>query len=356
MTRVYVRKTQRGSTYSKEDLQHAVNEIKRGTVTIHRAHRLYHIPKTTLFYHLKGTRGEKSETQGRAPVIPKDDETRLANGLRIMEKWGFGVTRKELLLIVANYVQENKLKTPFKHNIPGDEWFRNFKIRHKLSIKKPQSVEYARKKMTDPFIINDYFDILDKTLTDVGLREKPQQIWNLDESSFSHDPYKTKIVGAKGKPSSRTVSGPGRENTTVLSAVSASGLKAPPLIVYKGKNIWDAWVPDEQNSFEGMAFAASKKGWMTAEIFLNYFQKTLLPAFEPERPILIIYDGHSTHITIPLIELATANEIKILKLPPHTSHLLQPLDLSVFRSLKGTWDEKLIAWQKRNIGIKIPLK
>lgn len=335
MARIYVRKTNRGSNYSKADLQNAVNEIRRGALSIHRAHTMYNIPKTTLFYHLKGIRGKKSETQGRAPIIPKEDETRLANALRSMEKWGFGISRKELFLLIAHYVEANKLKTPFKNNIPGDEWFRNFKTRHNLSIKKPQSVEYARKKMTDPFIINEYFDILDNCLTDLLLRDKPNRIWNLDESSFSHDPYKTKIVGARGKPCSRTVSGPGRENTTVLSAVSASGLKAPPLIVYKGKNIWDAWVPDEEHSFPGMAFAASKKGWMESDIFLNYFQKTLLPALGQERPILIIYDGHSTHITIALIELAMENNITILKLPPHISHLLQPLDLSVFRSLKG---------------------
>lgn len=245
MPRVYVRKTNRGGAYSKEDINLAVAEIKRGALTIHRAHRLYHIPKTTLFYHLKGTRGKKSETQGRSTVIPKEDEIKLANALRTLEKWGFGITRKELLMVVASYVEQNNIKTPFKNNIPGDDWFRNFKIRHHLSIKKPQSVEYARKKMTDPFIINAYFDILNQTLTDLSLHNKPEQIWNLDESSFSHDPYKTKIVGARGKACSRTVSGPGRENTTVLAAVSASGLKAPPLIVYKGKNIWDAWVPNE---------------------------------------------------------------------------------------------------------------
>lgn len=354
MVRNYKRKTERASQYSQNDLQTAVAEIKRGVMTIYRAHKLYKIPKTTLFYHVTGTRGLKSKTQGRAPAIPVEDEKRLAEGLKTMERWGFGLSRNELLNTVADFVAKNKIKTPFKNNIPGNEWFFNFKKRHHLSIKKPQAVEYSRKKMTDPFVINEYFNLLNETLRNLDLFNRPELIWNLDETSLSHDPHKTKVVGARGKPSSRTTSGPGRENTTVLSAVSASGIKAPPLIIFKGKNVWDSWLSVDQHSFPGTAYAASPNGWMEANIFLKYFEKTLLPALGPIRPALVIYDGHSTHVNISLIELARANDVTILKLPPHTSHLLQPLDLSVFKSVKDSWDSKLVAWQRKNIGLKIP--
>lgn len=91
---------------------------------------------------------------------------------------------------------------------------------------------------------------------------------------------------------------------------------------------------------KGMAFAASENGWIEADIFLNYFQKTLIPWFGLERPVLVIFDGHSTFISIPLIELARCQ--MILKLPPHTSHLLQPLHRSVFRPMKVKWGEKLV--------------
>lgn len=356
MVRNYIRKTKRADQYTPEILANALEEIKNGTSTIYRAHKRYGIPKTTLFYHLKGIRGKKSNSQGRAPAISLEDETKLANALKTMEKWGFGITRKEVLGIVREYITTNFIKTPFKENTPGEDWFLKFKSRHGLSIKKPQSVEYARKKMTDPFVIYEYFDILEKLIQEDNLSQKPELIWNLDESSFSHDPSKTKVVGARGKPSSRTTSGPGREHTTILSAVSASGHKAPPLIVFKGKNIWDSWIADERNSFEGMSYAASAKGWMETEIFYNYFQKTLIPALGTERPVLLIYDGHSTHVNVKLVELARDNNIKILKLPPHTSHLLQPLDLAVFKSLKDTWDKELVVWQRRNMGHKIPKK
>jgi hypothetical protein len=42
------------------------------------------------------------------------------------------------------------MPTPFRGGVPGDEFFIRFKITHKLSLKKPQSVEACRKKSIDP--------------------------------------------------------------------------------------------------------------------------------------------------------------------------------------------------------------
>lgn len=188
------------------------------------------------------------------------------------------------------------------------------------------------------------------------LHDKPDQVWNLDETSMSIDPSKTRVVGIKGKVCTRTISTPGRENTTVLMLASASGIKAPPLIIFKGINVWDQWVAPEGTGFPGTTYAASKKGWMETDIFRNYFMKTLIPFLGEKRPQLIIYDGHATHIDIDIISKAIEENITILKLPPHSSHLLQPLDLSVFKALKVKWDSKLITWQRQHVGHKLPKK
>ena len=52
------------------------------------------------------------------------------------------------------------------------------------------------------------------------------------------------------------------------------------------------------------------------------------------RPVLLIFDGHSSHITIDVIEYARSNGLHLLCLPSHTSHILQPLDVGVFKSFK----------------------
>lgn len=357
MVRTYIKKrTSADIKYTREDLHLAENDVVTGRKTIYGACKQYNIPYVTLYSRVKGIRGKKKQYKGRPTNIPFDEEVKLANGLKTLEKWGFGLSRKEVFQVVGRFVADNQIKTSFKDGVPGEDWFLNFKTRHNLSLKIPQNVEYSRKKVLDPFIIYGYFDLLEKTMTDLELHEKPYRIWNLDESSLSIDPRKSKVVGEVNKPSSRTISSPGKENTTFLLMCNANGDKAPPLIIYKGKHLWDQWIAAPQKDFPGTVYAATKKGWMETDIFKSYFLKTLIPALGPERPVLIIYDGHSTHISVEVLEAAIENNITILKLPPHSSHLLQPLDLSVFRPFKLKWDEKLISWQRQHVGRKLPKK
>ena len=49
------------------------------------------------------------------------------------------------------------------------------------------------------------------------------------------------------------------------------------------------------------------------------------------RPIL---DDHASHISVDVIETRISG-VHMLCLPAHTSHILQPLDVGVFKSLKG---------------------
>ena len=53
-----------------------------------------------------------------------------------------------------------------------------------------------------------------------------------------------------------------------------------------------------------------------------------------EESQLLIYDNHDSHISADFIRHCIANDIVLLLLPPHFSHLLQSLDVDVFSSLK----------------------
>jgi len=70
------------------------------------------------------------------------------------------------------------------------------------------------------------------------------------------------------------VSDLGRVNITVLFAASAHGNKLPPLIVFKGKNMWDRWVQLD-GDYPNTAYAATQNGWMEAPLFTNYFKKNV---------------------------------------------------------------------------------
>ena len=51
----------------------------------------------------------------------------------------------------------------------------------------------------NPFVVYDYFDLLEKTITYLGLENKPEVISNCNESGLPHEPKKLKIMSAKGQ-------------------------------------------------------------------------------------------------------------------------------------------------------------
>ena len=121
-----------------------------------------------------------------------------------------------------------------------------------------------------------------------------------------------------------------------MSCVSASGVALPPLMIYPRKKE----VPEAMKigSLSGTVFKTSKNGWITQEIYLDWF-KYFIESIPPARPVLLIEDGHASHIGIDVIELARASDIHLLCLPAHTSHILQPLDIGVFRSFKANYSK-----------------
>ena len=57
----------------------------------------------------------------------------------------------------------------------------------------------------------------------------------------------------------------------------------------------------------------------------------------PVRPILLLMDGHSSHYQPAAIRRAAEEGVIMFLLPPHTSHVTQPLDKGYFCPLKMHW-------------------
>ena len=65
---------------------------------------------------------------------------------------------------------------------------------------------------------------------------------------------------------------------------------------------------------------------MTTSIFYYWFQKFICKV--KVRPILLLSDGHLTHLSGATVEIALAENISLVKLPANCTDVLQPLDVS----------------------------
>jgi hypothetical protein len=118
---------------------------------------------------------------------------------------------------------------------------------------------------------------------------------------------------------------------TILTCVSASGLALPPFMIYPRKRITDNL---QVGAVAGAAFHCSDTGWVNAELFIKWL-RFFVESIPPSRPVLLILDGHASHVFIEAIEFARSNDIHMLCIPAHTTHILQPLDVGVFKSFKS---------------------
>ncbi|CAM4570323.1 unnamed protein product [Leuciscus chuanchicus] len=155
-------------------------------------------------------------------------------------------------------------------------------------------------------------------------------LWNCDETGFGDKP-KSKVICQKGKRHIYRQQTTSREHITVHVAVSAAGESVPPFIIYPRCLPSVAYaLGGPENSLYGYA----DKGYMMAELFLKWLDHFIKYA-PPARPLVLIMDQHETHCGRQIIDVCRENQIEILLLPPHTTHMLQPLDISVFNPLKG---------------------
>lgn len=184
--------------YSDIDLVNAIEACENGVMNQMAAAKRFNIPRSTLILKLKGWKGREKSTStkvGRPTELSQDVEKELVSNINTMNKWGYGLSKKEVLNVVSSYVQSNEIQTTrFKNQKPGKDWFLSFRNRWQLSCKKPVKREKARLEQTTPEIIYGFFEDYSRLLNDLNLLDKPNQIFNLDETSFCHDPSNTKVV------------------------------------------------------------------------------------------------------------------------------------------------------------------
>ena len=78
-----------------------------------------------------------------------------------------------------------------------------------------------------------------------------------------------------------------------------------------------------------------------------------LTCFSKESKILETLDNHESHISLAAIDKARECGIVLLRIPPKTSHKLQPLAKSVFSPFKASYNRAADNWMRSNPGKKL---
>ena len=333
--------TKRGKTlnYTQEKLEKAVASVQDGSLSVRKAASMYNVPKSTIADRLTGKHPLEAK-RGRPPHIPFELESKVVDAVKMAARRGIGLTRKQVLARTNTLCQRTKIAGGYQNFVAGKDWWEGVKRRHPdVALRKPEKLSSVRARMMNREVINKYFHDLATLMEELKVESKPWAIWNCDElgKNFEHSP--ARVIAEKGhscvsRTSSRST------NITVLACVNVSGRSMPPMFVVKGKTsrslhgfrTCDA--PPESRWFY------QQNGWMDDAIGESWFSEVFLKYCGPERPQLLILDGHASHESLGLLMKAMEENVHILALPPHTTHFLQPLDRSVFGPLNRAYNEE----------------
>ena len=144
-----------------------------------------------------------------------------------------------------------------------------------------------------------------------------------------------KLIGLKADRCFNMTTSGNKTQLTVLACVSAAGYAIPPMIIFDRLRLQQEFTVGE---IPGTLYGTSKKGWIDSELFDEWFSTHFLPHSPASRPIILFLDGHSSHYQPAVVRKAAAKWVILFCLPPHTTHLSQPLDRSCFSPLKSAWN------------------
>jgi len=268
--------------------------------------------------------------RGPSTMLTTEEEDELAGYCINMQKLGFGLSRPAVDSLVLEILRTRDNQC---QRTPSEKWWRRFKRDHpNISFRVPQELTEARAQKGNPIIVKDHFTKLQQIIDEHNLTAG--QIWNMDETGFSISSSLQKVLAQKGARNVHKVSGSSKDHVSVCPTISAAGTFIPPLLIYKGVNFIEgmlsgATVPS------GTVAAFSDSGYMQENIFQMYIEhfNRKIPA---DRPVLLILDGHSSHISLASIKFCRDHEIHLYILPSNTTHLLQPCEIP-FKTLKSEY-------------------
>jgi hypothetical protein len=315
--------------------------------------RIHHVSEKSIQSRvLRARKGPGPGAGGQNRVLTAEQAAAIVQYCREAAEYSCGATRDMVMAAVSHLrAQEHPPKPP-----PSNIWLTKF-------LKNTKNLHTIRQRLHERTRLESHdIDTLERWFVDLNelmdnKKIKKSQIWNFDESGLiiGNPTGESVIVPTEIKE----VHGPSpanRKSVTILEAICADGRPPPPPgVILPGKVYMENWVHDNLKGAEVMML--SDTGYTNDKIavqWLEHFIKHTDSGLDKPWKLLLL-DGHTSHECPKFVLKAEENNIALFRFPSHLTHILQPLDVGVFRPWKY-WHKQAVLNALRNLDLEYNIR
>ncbi|KAL5637795.1 hypothetical protein ACGC1H_002158 [Rhizoctonia solani] len=219
-------------------------------------------------------------------------------------------------------------------------WCQRFLHRHRRKLKYKYAYELDPKR-TSGFnrpMVETYFNMVKKLMEDYNI--PIEHIYNMDKKGLQigggRSTSRRKHLFGLLQKAQYKLKHDCLELMTIIECICANGFAMKPTFVHQPGNVGFWW----ENKDIGCC-VATENGWTSDDICEAWFTKVFLPTAVERRvsdaPLVLLLNGHGSHISMQVLDAAYKNGVFIICLPPKTTHKLQLLDVGVFNLVQVAW-------------------
>lgn len=305
------------------------------------------VPRTTLQHRARGRRSLEAKAASQH-YLRAAEEKALVNYLIQQDALGFSVRIKYVPSIAFGLACKrctaDRPKKP-----PGKNWVQFFYKRHADELKpsKSRALEWDRYSIYDK--VAQWFDVVGEVLRRSGVDR--MNVYNVDETGVMlSKPGSVKVLVGKDNSHGYRGARVRRQMVTAIECISADGRVLDPMIIWPAKTHRSNWTTYPT---PGWHYAFSDNGYTDSYLSLQWIRLVFDPqtqAQAQQKPRVLVCDGFGTHETLEILEFCFNNNIILCRLPSHTSHKLQPCDVSVFAPLKTAYRDQVERLERGCVG------
>ena len=315
--------------------------------------KMFNVDRVSFRNRLEGKL--KQEKRGRSSLFSDDEEKFLLDLIKLRALVGRPMGLEDLKTTAKDLLIAKRDKALSDPNIdpetlqqlrdkmispPGNWWGYNFLKRFDDEIgkrigkmmSKNRATAMSREKPDDYYDLLEY--IIGKTNLD-DLSKRAKIIYNCDKTGICLRPKQVKFIMPRGMRNAYSVSERSTyQYTTVHACGNAAGDVLTPMIIYRNL---PQIIPEKFMSWKGPLYKTNKKGWMRTDLFIEWFTTIFIPEsakLKPEDydgPIILLYDGCSSHLSDDLIKIAQKHKDPYIEISKSCDSSFATIGLNIFR-------------------------